>query len=106
MASSAVRNRSEPVTVQTSRGPVEVVRQQWRSERPGSKWDWEWLARRRGLRDWRQGATAGEAIRQATLLPAGKRPAWLLEAATRATQELEQGRSQGTSEASINEDPA
>ena len=105
MAGRSVANRSEPVTVSTPRGPVVVVRQRWRSERPGSKWDWEWLARRRGLRDWRQGATAREAIRQATLWPAGKQPAWLREAATRATQELEQGGSQGTSEVSTNEDP-
>jgi hypothetical protein len=103
MAGSAVRNRSETVTVPTPRGPVEVVRQQWRSQRAGSRWDWQWLARRRGLGDWRQGSAAREAIRQATLLPAGKQPAWLLEAATRATQELEGGGSQG---ASIKEQPA
>lgn len=106
MAGSSVRNRSEPVTVETPRGPVEVVRQQWRTQQPRAKWRWEWLARRQGQRDWRQGATAREAIRQATLLPAGKQPAWLLEAATRATHELERGGSQGTSEASIDEDSA
>jgi hypothetical protein len=105
MAGSSVRSRSDPVTVTTPRGPLEVVRQQWRTQQPRGKWRWEWLARRRGQRDWRQGTTAREAIRQATLLPAGKQPAWLLEAATRA-QELERGGgSQETSEASISEDP-
>lgn len=47
MAGRSVAKRSDPVTVSTPRGPVEVVRQQWRSQRPGSKWDWEWLARLR-----------------------------------------------------------
>ncbi len=75
--------------LETPRGAVEVVRQQWRSQRPGSRWQWEWLARRRGQREWRQGTTAREAIRQATLLAPGKQPAWLLETAARATQELE-----------------
>ena len=45
MAGRSVANRSEAVTVSTPRGPVEVVRQQWRSQRPGSSWNWEWLAR-------------------------------------------------------------
>src|SRR5437660_11355736 len=58
MAGSSVRNRSEPVTVETPRGPVEVVRQQWRTQQPRGKWRWEWLARRQGQRDWRQGATS------------------------------------------------
>ncbi len=89
MAGRAVANRSEPLTVETPRGPIEVVRQQWRSQRAGSRWEWEWLARRRGQRDWRQGATAREAIRHATLLAPGKQPAWLLEAAARGTRELE-----------------
>jgi hypothetical protein len=48
MAGRAVANRSDPVTVATPRGPVEVVRQQWRSQRAGSRWEWEWLARRGG----------------------------------------------------------
>jgi hypothetical protein len=68
MAGRAIANRSEPITVSTQRGPVEVVRQQWRSQRAGSRWQWEWLARRGGQRDWKQGSTAHEAIRQATLL--------------------------------------
>jgi hypothetical protein len=74
MAGRAVANRSEPLTVTTPRGPVEVVRQQWRSQRAGSRWAWEWLARRGGQRDWKRGSTAREAIRQATLLPPGKQP--------------------------------
>jgi hypothetical protein len=89
MADSSIGNRSDPVTVATPRGPVEVVRQQWRSQRRGSRWDWQWLARRDGQRDWRQGATAREAIRQATLVPAAKQPSWLIEVAAYATRELE-----------------
>jgi hypothetical protein len=81
MAGRSIANRSETVTVSTPRGPVEVVRKQWRSQGPGSRWASEWLARRRGQRDWRQGSTAREAIRQAALLPPGKHPAWLLDAA-------------------------
>jgi hypothetical protein len=55
-------------------------RQQWRSQRAESKWAWEWLARRAGQRDWRQGSTAREAIRQETLLP----PGWLAAAVAEA----------------------
>ena len=89
MSGRSIANRSETVTVLTPRGQVEVVRQQWRSQRPGSSWNWEWLARRTGQRDWRQGTTAREAIRHAVLLPPGKQPKWLLDAAARATAELE-----------------
>jgi hypothetical protein len=89
MAGRAVANRSEPLRVQTPRGPVDVVRPRWRSQRAGSRWEWEWLARRGGQRDWNQGSTAREAIRQAALLPPGKQPAWLVEAAAKATRELE-----------------
>jgi hypothetical protein len=88
MAERAVANRSAPFTVTTPRGLVEVVRQQWRSHRGGSRWEWEWLARRSGQRDWRRGTTAREAIRQATLLAPGKQRKWLLDAAVRATAEL------------------
>jgi hypothetical protein len=84
-----VTNRSERVTVSTPRGPVDVVRQQWRSQVPGSRWQWEWLARRAGQRDWRQGTTAREAIRHAALLPPRTSPAWLQDAAAVATKELE-----------------
>jgi hypothetical protein len=87
MAGRAVASRSEPITISTPRGPVEVVRQQWRSQRAGSRWQWEWLARRSGQRDWKQGSTAREAIRQATLLPSGKQPGWL----TAAVDEAERG---------------
>lgn len=89
MAGSSVSHRSDPVTVRTPRGPVEVVRQQWRTQQPRGKWRWEWLARRRGQRDWQQGTTAREAIRKATLLSAGKQPSWLLEAAAAAEKEIE-----------------
>jgi hypothetical protein len=87
MAGRSIANRSETVTVPTPRGPVEVVRQQWRSQRPGSRWRWEWLARRGAQRDGKQGTTAREAIRQATLLPPGKQPGWL----TAAVDEAERG---------------
>jgi hypothetical protein len=87
MAGRPVANRSEPITVSTQRGPVEVVRQQWRSQRAGSRWQWEWLARRGGQCDWKQGSTAREAIRQATLLAPGKQPGWL----TAAVDEAERG---------------
>jgi hypothetical protein len=61
--------------VDVMRGPVEVVRQQWRSRRPGSSWSWEWLARRNGQRDWRQGTTAREAAVAHGLQPGGVTPA-------------------------------
>jgi hypothetical protein len=89
MAGRSVANRSETVTVSSPRGPVEVVRQQWRSQRPGSPWNWDWLARRAGQRDWRQGSTAREAIRQAVLLAPAKQPKWLLDATARASVEPE-----------------
>jgi hypothetical protein len=88
MPVSSVRHGSDPVTVPTPRGPVEVVRQQWRSKRAGSRWEWEWRARRCGKREWRPGSTAREAIRQATLVPAGKPPKWLVDAAAQAAKEL------------------
>jgi hypothetical protein len=87
MAGRAVANRSDPMMVQTPRGPVDVVRQRWRSQRAGSRWEWEWLARRGGQRDWKQGSTAREAIRRATLLAPGKQPGWL----TAAVAEAERG---------------
>ena len=89
MAGRSAANRSETVTVPTPRGPVEVVRQQWRSQCPGSRWSWEWLARRAGQRDWRQGSTAREAIRQAVLRAPSKQPKWLLDAAAITSTQLE-----------------
>ena len=83
MAARSVANRSETLTITTPRGQIEVARQQWRSLHARSKWRWEWLARRAGQQDWRSGTTAREAIRQAALLPPGKQPAWLREAAER-----------------------
>lgn len=88
MAGRAVANPSDLVTVATPRGPVEVVPQQWRSQRAGSRWEWEWLARRRGQRDLKQGPTARQAIRQATLLPPGKHPEWLTAAVDEAERVL------------------
>jgi hypothetical protein len=84
----SVGDRSAIVTVTTPRGPVEVVRQQWRSQRPNSSWEWVWLARRRGQIDWRQAPSAREAIRQATLVRPGKPPAWLADAAASAEREI------------------
>jgi len=89
MSGRSVANRSEAVSVRTRRGQVEVVRQQWRSQCPGSPWNWEWLARRVGRRDWRQASTGRAAIRQAVVLAPGKQPKWLLDAAYRASAELE-----------------
>lgn len=88
MAGKSVANRSETVTMSIPR-PVEVVRQQWRSQRPGSPWSWEWLARRAGQRHGRQGSTACNAVRQAVLLAPAKQPKWLLDAAARASAEPE-----------------
>lgn len=81
---SSVRNRSEAVTVETPRGPVEVVRQEMRGVHRRSGWHWFWLARRSGKANWAEGSTAQEAIRRATLLPARKLPAWVALAAARA----------------------
>jgi hypothetical protein len=46
------------------------------------------MARRRGQRQWRQASSAREAIRQATLLAAGKQPPWLTQAAAQDEREL------------------
>jgi hypothetical protein len=83
-ASTAVRNRSETVTVATPRGPVEVARQQMRGLRQRSSWTTQWLARRKGRTDWAQADTPREAIRRATLLAPRKPPPWLAEAAADA----------------------
>jgi hypothetical protein len=88
MAGSAVRNRSEILTLATARGPVQIARQQWRFQRRNSRWEWVWVARRRGQVDWRQAPDAREAIRQATLLAAGRHPTWLSETAEWAEREL------------------
>jgi hypothetical protein len=85
---SAVRNRSNPVTVGTPRGPVEVTRQEVRGLRRNSGWTWSWAARRAGRLDWQEASTPAEAIRRAILLPARKPPAWLREAAATAEQQL------------------
>jgi hypothetical protein len=87
-AGSAVRNRSEAVTVATPRGEVEVARQEMRGSRRGSSWTWFWLAHRRGSGGWSEASTAREAIRRAMLLPPRKLPAWLNEAAAEAEREI------------------
>jgi hypothetical protein len=87
-AGSAVRNRSETVTVVTPRGEVEVVRQEMRGLRRGSSWAWFWLAPRSGSGGWSEASTAREAIRRAVLLPPRKPPAWLNRAAAQAEREL------------------
>jgi hypothetical protein len=86
---TAVRNRSEPAIIATPRGPVEVVRQEMHGLRRGSGWTWFWVARRTGTVDWCEGTTAQEAIRRATLLPAGKPPVWLTKAASEAERQLQ-----------------
>jgi hypothetical protein len=85
---SAVRNRSESVTVGTPRGSVDVLRQQVRGLRRNSGWTWSWMARRAGHRDWHEASTPAEAIRRAILLPARKPPEWLRQAAATAEQQL------------------
>jgi hypothetical protein len=87
-AGSAIRNRSEIVTVVTPRGGVEVARQEIRGLRRGSSWTWFWLARRKGASGWSEAPTAREAIRRAMLLPPRKLPGWLNEAAAEAEREL------------------
>jgi len=87
-AGSAVRNRSETVTVPTPRGDVEVVRQESRGLRRGSSWTWFWLARRSGNSGWSEASTAREAIRRAMLLPPRKLPGWLHGVAAEAEREL------------------
>lgn len=82
-AGSAVRNRSEAVTVQTPRGRVEVLRQEMRGLRQDSSWTCLWLAHRKGSAGWSEASTARETIRRATLLPPRKLPAWLNTAAER-----------------------
>ena len=84
---SAVRNRSESVTVGTPRGSVEVARQEMRGLRRGA-WGWFWLARRAGNVDWHEATTPAEAIRRATLLPARKPPEWLRQAAATAEAQV------------------
>jgi hypothetical protein len=76
------------VTVGTPRGPVEVIRQEVRRLRRNSGWKWFWAARRAGRLDWQEASTPAEAIRRAILLPAGKPPAWLREAAATAEQQM------------------
>lgn len=87
-AGSAVRNRSEIVTVVTRRGHVEVARQEVRGLRRGSSWRWFWVAHRAGGSAWSEATTAREAIRRAMLLPPRKLPAWLHEAAAEAERQL------------------
>jgi hypothetical protein len=87
-AGSAIRNRSETISVVTPRGGVEVLRQEMRGLRRGTSWTWFWLARRKGSSGWSEASTAREAIRRAMLLPPRKLPAWLNEAASEAEREL------------------
>ena len=90
-AGSAVRNRSQIVTVMTPRGPVEVLRQEVRGVRQGSGWRWFWVARRKGRADWSEASTVNEAIRKATLLPPRKQPAWLRDAGSEAERQIIDG---------------
>ena len=87
-AGSAVRNRSETMTVATPRGEVEVARQGDARPEARQLLDVFWLARRKGSSGWSEASTAREAIRRAILLSPGKLPAWLNEAAAEAEREL------------------
>jgi hypothetical protein len=87
-AGSAVRNRSEPVTIVTPRGEIEVLRQEMHGLRRGTSWTWFWLARRQGSGGWSEASTAREAIRRALLLPPRKLPRWLNEAVAQAEREI------------------
>ncbi len=87
-AGSAIRNRSETVTVMTPRGEVEVARQEMRGLRRGGSWTWFWLAHRRGSGGWSEATTAREAIRRAVLLPPRKLPAWVNDAAADAERRI------------------
>ena len=88
-AGSADRNRSEVVTVQPPRGVVDVMRQENRGIGKRSGWQKFWLARLTGKPGWAQATTPREAIRRATLLPAGKTPGWLKVAAAEAERKLD-----------------
>lgn len=88
MSGRSAANRSETVIVPTQGDRSRSCASNC-AQRQGSRWNWEWLARRVGQRDWRQGSTAREAIRQAVLLTPGKQPKRLLDAAARASAELE-----------------
>jgi hypothetical protein len=87
--SSADRNRSEIVTVETPRGAVDVMHQESRGLGKRSGWSKFWLARRIGRPGWVQATTPSEAIRRAMLLPAGKTPSWLKIAAAEAERRLD-----------------
>ena len=78
---SAVRNRSDPVSISTPRGQIEVVRQEMKGVRRNSGWTWFWVARRSGQQLWCEASTAREAIQRAALLPPRQRTVWLEEAA-------------------------
>ena len=95
-ADSAVRNRSESVTVATPRGEIEVLRQEMRGLRRGSSWTWFWLAHRKGSTGWSEASTAREAIRRALLLPPRKLPPWVDHAAAQAEREITAAETENT----------
>lgn len=103
---SAVRNRSESVTVTTPRGPVEVVRQEVRGLRRNSGWTWFWMARRAGNVDWYEASTPVEAIRRAILLPARRPPEWLRKVAASAEEQLLAERDAGADRTTDSDTPA
>ena len=87
-AGSAIRNRSESVTVVTPRGEIDVVRQEMRGLKRGSGWRCFWLVQRTGSAGWSEASTAREAIRRALLMPPRKIPSWVSEAAATAEREI------------------
>lgn len=84
---SSVRNRSQPVS-HTTRGRVEVSRQEMRGLRGELGWRWFWVARRAGQQECKEATTARGASRRATLLPPRKPLKWLVEAAASAEGQL------------------
>ena len=88
MAGRAVANRSDPVIVETARAPVEVVRQQWRLQRAGSRMaggngSLAAAAARLEARDHGSRCDA-----PGDLAAAGKQPGWLAAAADEAERRL------------------
>jgi len=85
---TAVRNRTDIITVSTPRGPVEVVRQEMQGLKQRRSWTWFWLARPKGKANWSEASTAVEAIRRATLVAPGKLPSWLNDVGRQAEHAL------------------
>jgi tRNA(Phe) wybutosine-synthesizing methylase Tyw3 len=77
------------VAVDTPRGRIEVMQQEMRGLRQGSRWRMFWFARRAGKQEWAQANTPQEAIRKATLLPPKKAVGWLEKAGEDVRNQLD-----------------